>query len=321
MKNKFKIITIGLSPAWDICCRGTNLKWGSHSLVESTQIQPAGKALNISRALAWMGYSSIATGLWGSDDYKQMDDALRRDYRLIKNKMTAVKGVTRRNFTIIDSIREKEMHLRAKSELISKDALKKLKSDLSKIVNKNSVCVFAGLMAETKYLDDIIRLIKFCSNRRAKIVLDTSGVALSEIIDTGLVWFVKPNVEELSELIGRRIKNETKSLIKAGGTLLDKVEIVLISRAERGALVVTNNGSWQGKCVGRRRMLSTVGCGDYLLAGFLSDLRNKSGISNALETAIKVATAKAWVLTESEKWPQLENRVKIKTGPVAGDKT
>ncbi len=327
MKNEFKIITVGLSPAWDIRCTGKNLKWNSHCLVESTCIQPAGKALNISRALAWMGQASIAAGLWGSDDYKQMVDILRREFRLIKNKMTTVQGSTRRNITVIDTAREKEMHLRAQSELVSKDALKKLESDMSAVVNKNSICVFAGMMEESKLLSDIIRLIEFCRNRGARIVLDTWGRALREIIDTGSVWLVKPNVDELSGLLSRRIKNDSESLIKAGKQLLGKVEIVLISRADSGALVVMDHGSWQGKCVGRKKVLSTVGCGDYLLAGFLNGLGSKSDVTHTLETAVKVATARAWGRTENKKWSQIKRQIKVKIDHIesrrvkkAGDK-
>jgi 1-phosphofructokinase family hexose kinase len=311
LKNRFKIITIGLSPAWDIRCSGKNIEWGVHSLIDSTCIQPAGKALNISKALAWMGRSSIAAGLWGRDDYDQMAGVLRSEFKKIKIELTAVERGTRRNITVVDMARRREMHLRAKSELVSKDSLKKLKSDLSMIVGRNSVCVFAGMMAETKFLDEIIGLIELCRNRGAKIVLDTWGRALREIIDTGLVWLVKPNVEELSGLLNHRIRNEPGSLVKAGRTLLDKVELVLISRAEKGALVIMDSGVWQGRRVGRRRVLSTVGCGDYLLAGFLSGLQNKSRIGHALETALKVATAKAWDLTEKQKWSQIKQQIKI----------
>lgn len=311
MKSRFKIITIGLSPAWDIRCSGKNLNWGRHSRIDSTCIQPAGKALNISKALAWMGQSSIAAGLWGRDDYDQMVAALRSEFKPIRIKMTPVQGGTRRNITVVDTTHNRDMHLRAKSELDSKDALKKLKDDLAATVNKNSVCVFAGMMAEIKLLDDIIRVIESCRNRGAKVVLDTSGRALSEIIDTGFIWLVKPNVEELSELLDHEIKNTPISLTKVGEKLLDKVEIVFISRAERGALVVTKDGAWQGKCVGRAKVLSTVACGDYLLAGFLNGLQNQSRIDHALETAIKVATAKAWGRTEKEKWSQIKRQIKV----------
>jgi fructose-1-phosphate kinase PfkB-like protein len=75
-------------------------------------------------------------------------------------------------------------------------------------------------------------------------------------------------------------------------------------------VVVTNKGAWQGRCVGGSRVLSTVGCGDFLLAGFLKSLKGKSDAGYALETAIKVATAKAWGWTEEKSWSQARRGIK-----------
>jgi fructose-1-phosphate kinase PfkB-like protein len=190
------------------------------------------------------------------------------------------------------------MHLRNKNRLASAKTLKKLQADLEKIVHKGSICVFAGTMPDGGLLDDVVRIVEFCKSRGAKIVLDTSGQPLKEIINTGSVLLIKPNVEELRELLGGQVKDGPVSLAKAGRKLLDKVEIVLISRGAKGAVVVTKDGVWQGRCTGREEVFSTVGCGDFLLAGFLKAFSNGSGTGAALETAIKVATARAWGWTE-----------------------
>jgi fructose-1-phosphate kinase PfkB-like protein len=101
------------------------------------------------------------------------------------------------------------------------------------------------------------------------------------------------------------------SLAKAASELLDKVKIVLISRGPKGAVVVTRQGTWQGQAVGRKRVLSTVGCGDYLLAGFLKSLKNGAGDGFALATAIRVATAKAWGWTENKTWQKVQRKIKV----------
>jgi 1-phosphofructokinase len=119
---------------------------------------------------------------------------------------------------------------------------------------------------------------------------------------------IKPNVEELRELLGEQIKDGPVSLAKAGRNLLDKVEVVLISRGAKGSVVVNKNSAWQGRCVSREKVLSTVGCGDFLLAGFLKDTSNTS---IALKAAIKVATAKAWDWTEKESWSNVKSRIQV----------
>jgi 1-phosphofructokinase len=311
MSKRKSIITIGLSPAWDITCRGHNLDWGLHQKIDEQTIMPAGKALNVSKALAWMGQRSIAAGLWGSDDHEQMKMAMRSLWPLIRVKMTAVAAPTRKNITIVDSANSKEMHLRDKSRLASAKTLKKLQTDLKAIVSEGSICVFAGSMPNSELLGDVIRTVEFCKSRGAKVVLDTSGHPLQEIVKSGSVWLIKPNVAELCELLGEQVNDAPVSLAKAGQKLLDKVEIVFISRGKKGGVVVTKDGAWQGRCAVRTKVFSTVGCGDYLLAGFLKALEDGSGTVIALKKAIKVATARACGWAENMSWLDVQSGIKV----------
>lgn len=311
MRAVGKIITVGLSPAWDITCWGRGLDWGVHEEIDEQSIRPAGKALNISRALAWMGQKSTAAGLWGRQDYEQMLKALRSLAGRVTVRMTLVDGSTRRNITVVDTARRRDMHLRDSSQLACLGALKRLKADLEAVVNRNSICVFAGAMPEGKLLDEVVRIIKACSDKGARVALDTSGPALKKLVDAGGIWFIKPNVEELCQLLGEHVLDRPVSLAKAGRRLLQKVEIVLMSRGEKGSIVVTEQGTWQGRCTARRRASSTVGCGDYLVAGFLKGLKDKSDIGSALKTAITAATAKAWGWADQMNWPQVRRRIKV----------
>jgi len=316
MRDRISIITIGLSPAWDITCRGWNIDWGLHRQIDEQTILPAGKTLNVSKALAWMGRKNIAAGLWGAGDHPQMLTAVRTFWPLIKVDLTPVAAPTRQNITIIDSANDREMHLRSKSRLASPRALKKLQADLETIVRRGSICVFAGTLPDGGLLDDVVRIVEFCKSRGAKIVLDTSGRPLKEIVDTGSAWLIKPNVEELRELLGEQVKDRPVSLANAGRKLLDKVEIVLISRGAKGGVVVTKNGTWQGRCTGRAKVLSTVGCGDFLLAGFMEALEDGSRTDLALKTAIKVATAKAWGWTEKMSWLDVQSKIHVQVGRI-----
>ena len=311
MKQKTSIITVGLSPAWDITCRGKNLDWGRHKNIDEQTIVPAGKSLNVSKALTWMGRNNIAAGLWGRKDYRQMQREVKALWPAIEVKMTAAAGSTRRNVTVIDSAKNKEMHLRCKSELACPGSLKKLKADLQKIVKKNSICVFAGAIPEGNLLDDVIGIVKNCSKAGAKIVLDTSGPALREIIQTGDVWLIKPNVRELGELMGKQIRDNPASLAHAGREFLDKAEIVMISRGKKGAVAVMKKGAWHGKCISRKKALSTVGCGDFLLAGFLKGLIETNNTASALKTAVKAATAKARGRAENEPWQDVSEQIEV----------
>ncbi len=312
MENEPSIITVGLAPAWDITCLGCNIEWGKHQAIDEQTTLPAGKAFNISRALAWMGHESIAAGLWGESDFEKMRLISNYLWPLIKLKMTVVEGQTRTNITIVDTANQREIHLRNKNELISGKAMRQLDCDLDKIVKKNNICVFSGSMPENEYIDDVLAIIERCHNAGATIVLDTSGPALKRIVETGLVWMIKPNVTELSELFGELIDDDSKSLIKAGQKLLGKVENILISQGGKGAIFINNQGSWHCNVVDNHEVLGTVGCGDFLLASFLKGWSEYKQEDFSLSTAVKAATAKAWGWTQVKSWQEVMKQVKIK---------
>lgn len=311
MKVGKEIITVGLSPAWDIMCCGQNLDWGLHKTIDEQSIQPAGKALNVSKALAWMGEKNVSAGLWGRSDYQRMLTAVRSLWPLIEVKRTAVAGDTRQNVTVVDTAKDRDMHLRSKSELVSRSALRRLKMDLRALLCKDNLCVFAGAMSEDEFLVQIAELVKDCSSLGARIVLDTSGPALERVVETGRVWLVKPNVAELCELLHEKVSDNPASAARAGRKLLDKVEVVLVSRGRKGAAAVTAQGAWWGRCRGHRKTRSTVGCGDYLLAGFLKGLSDRSDVPYGLQIGLKAATARAWGWTESRTWPRMKRQAAV----------
>ena len=93
--------------------------------------------------------------------------------------------------------------------------------------------------------------------------------------------------------------------------------IVLVSRGAKGAIAIARDWALEGKCsddIGRAD--STVGCGDYLLAGFVGATSaggpdDKAGAAAALSQAVKTATAKAWGQTEVTDWPEADDTIKV----------
>jgi 1-phosphofructokinase family hexose kinase len=306
-----RIVTVGLAPAWDISCRGRDFDWGRHAEMDDQTIRPAGKALNVSYALAWMGLESVAAGLWGREDYDEMQEAISRLGGLIEVEMTTAEGRTRQNITIVDTLHHREMHLRRKSDLASDRSLHRLNVDLSRLIREGDTCVFAGAVPGGALLDPAVDLVWTCRLSGARVAVDTHGPALKAIVEAGLPWLIAPNVGELRELLGSQVEDSPARLMEAGRTLLGRLEMTLISRGENGALIVTKGGAWTGCSRIQDKVLSTVGCGDYLLAGFLAGLQETGDPCAALARALKVATARAWGWTEVKAWSQIDKEIAV----------
>ncbi|HAL44478.1 MAG: hypothetical protein A2Y12_00815 [Planctomycetes bacterium GWF2_42_9] len=323
MRNK--IISIGLAPAWDKTIELAGIDWNEHKIVSSQTITPAGKALNINKALAWLGEQSIAAGLWGSDDFAMMKKMLvgadlcvcpkRANTQIrpyINIKLTKVPGRTRENITVVDTVNKRQLHLRNKSNLANAKSMKILKGDLQKIIKKNSLAVFAGAMP-----NEVIELIESAKNKAGAVIVDSSGPTFKKIVSKGGLFLIKPNVDELGELLGKKIKNEEKEIIAAAKKLLTKVKMILVSRGDKGAMLISNEFIIFAKYTGKKYdVCNTVACGDYLLAGFLNVIATESQpieqlCASALESAIKSATAKAFDINKKLTWSQAERKIKV----------
>jgi fructose-1-phosphate kinase PfkB-like protein len=123
--------------------------------------------------------------------------------------------------------------------------------------------------------------------------VDASGSLLQAAAERP-IWMIKPNLLELSELIGHDL-HDPPATLEAGRKLAERIPIVLVTLGERGAYCITRQGVWFAHVeIPRERTRSTVGCGDSLLAGFLSAIRDPNlALDAALTGGVAVAAASA----------------------------
>ena len=310
--NAEKIITVGFNPVWDRTCYMDGAEWCDHTVMASQTLTPAGKAMNISRALAWMSVPSTAAGLWSAADYPDMIEALAGFQDYIRSAFTVVEGAARQNVTVVDMQKNREMHLRSPKTLVTQEALTQLGHDLQGQLNPRASVIFAGSIPEGNIQDECISIITRAGCQCAKLIVDTSGNALREIVDSGNVGVIKPNIEELSELLGESVEEDADAVILASRQLCNRVKVIIVSLGQKGAVAVTKDAAVYCRIKKQRRVVHTVGCGDYLLAGYVS-VSDSAEISQKLATGVKAATAKAWGVAGSNAWPQAQGDMEVET--------
>ena len=118
------------------------------------------------------------------------------------------------------------------------------------------------------------------------VAVDTSGAALAETLSAG-PDLVKPNVHELAELTGR-VPQTLGEVIEAAQEVRRRgARTVLASLGGDGAILVDAVGAVWGHAP-VEKVVSTVGAGDAMLAGYLSC---PQGRSEALATALQWGAA------------------------------
>jgi D-beta-D-heptose 7-phosphate kinase/D-beta-D-heptose 1-phosphate adenosyltransferase len=98
---------------------------------------------------------------------------------------------------------------------------------------------------------------------------------------------VTPNAAELAQALGRPVTND-EAAVRAGALALAAQvdsDIVLVTRGERGMLIVSRDGEAASFDATARRVIDVSGAGDTVVAGFTLALVSDAGLRNAAHLA------------------------------------
>jgi 1-phosphofructokinase len=151
--------------------------------------------------------------------------------------------------------------------------------------------------SDTNDFVDMTDLFERTRETGARVALDTSGVPLERWTRSGLVNLIKPNADELANLVGRNLVTVGEALDAGRELNALGVEVALVSLGADGALAVTADEAYWGASVAPA-LVNTTGAGDATLAGFLrSSIRTEDrGGPNPppLDLRSALATAVSW---------------------------
>lgn len=148
--------------------------------------------------------------------------------------------------------------------------------------------------ASSFYVDVVAAVRDRWGSGSPRIAVDASGPALHEVVARASVDLIKPNDEELADLLGVPVDgNSPETIVAAVGAVVpERVAAALVTLGGDGAALVTGEGAWFAAAP-RIRVVSTVGAGDSSLAGYLlSDLAGGDAPTR-LASAIRYGAAAA----------------------------
>lgn len=282
------IYTVTFNPALDYVISIDNLQMGEINKAKSEQINYGGKGINVSAILSRLGIENTALGFiagFSGDKLTEMlnDDGVNNDFVKLKN------GCTRINVKIQS---DKETDINADGPNIQKDDLEKLFEKLDRLKEQDFL-VLAGSIP--KSLPDNIyeSILEQLKNKGIKFVVDATGDLLLNVLRFK-PFLIKPNHHELGDLFGVRIE-EFDDIVKYGQLLQEKgAENVLVSRGKHGAVLIDKQGSIHkiGNVPGK--IVSSVGCGDSMVAGFIAGYIESGSYSYALKLGAVCGNATAF---------------------------
>lgn len=292
------IITVTPNTALDTVVEVPRFAIGGHQSGRRLSRYPAGKGVNVSRALARLGCASIVAGFVGRDEAAVFRQFIKHDSAsLATSRLIPVAGSTRQNVTILDPVRRTETHVREAGFAVTHDDLRRLRASLLRLAKPPCILSFSGSLPPGFSALQLGELFDSLARRGASLVLDTGGELLRHILfspsapDRPLLM-IKPNLAEVAELLGAGLPVDEKELVGLVRPLTDRVGFVAVTRGAQGALLVSRTEAWLG-CVDvdPAGVVSTVGCGDCMLAGLLAAYAENAPPSEMLRRGLALATA------------------------------
>jgi 1-phosphofructokinase family hexose kinase len=284
-----KIIAVALNPSIDRGIEVRNFTIGAHQQGQLLYRRPAGKAVNLARTLGRLNIPCMLIGFVGKQQQEYFERYTNNDY--VSCQLFGVEGKTRENITIIDPVTRIETHIRDKGSEITLADINKLRKKLALLAKPDTIVVFSGSVPPGMSNEDFFEMIQICQMNNARICVDSGGTILKICEPLGL-WMIKPNREELIEMMGLKKPVEESQLIDAGRKMKSHVGISLVSLGSEGALLFSPDGDFRGRLIIKpEKIKNTVGAGDAMLAGFIAGIIAGKSITDTFAQSLATATA------------------------------
>jgi len=257
-----KVVTITLNPALDLTGSLASLNIGAVNLVNKSNFHAAGKGVNVAKVLSDLGAEVTVTGFLGKNNpelFHQLFEQIG-----VSNRFIEVEGSTRINVKLVEANGEVS-DINFPGVEVSPSDLKQFEQTLFELAETHDYFVIAGSLPGGVTPEKCASWIKHLRKLGKKVLFDSSKAALSAGIDAS-PWLIKPNDEELSDFVGRKLTSRSDCQ-QAAQTLAESgVENVVVSMGAEGVMWLNNN-QWLTAQPPRMSVVSTVGAGDTLVAG------------------------------------------------------
>jgi 1-phosphofructokinase len=283
------IYTLTLSPSLDYRFQCESIKVGEIMHPSGATFSPGGKGINVSRCLTELGVKNTALGFiggWAGARLEEQLKAMNVDFDFIR-----IDGETRINVKV-NTLKD-ETAFNLDGPIIAESDIDKLFTELNKL-NFGDILIMSG---STGRIHNTIykEIISKYNSKGILCVLDSSSIALKEGIKAK-PYLIKPNIHELSELVGRNLTSE--EVPQVGEQLISDYGItyILVSLGEEGACLVSPTGVIKKKFTkAGQKVISTVGAGDCLLASFMYKMSEGVGVEECLEYGVCCGAANCYL--------------------------
>ncbi len=277
------ILTVTLNPAIDLACSVPDFTAGKVNRVTEHRLDAAGKGVNIAGLLRGFDLPVTVTGFLGEENAAIFERRFRNQE--ITDRFVRVPGETRIGIKVLDPNNESTTDINFPGLQPDPEHMSKLMDMIKRLSGDFSFVVLAGSLPAGVAPEIMRELVEIVKEQGSKAVVDTSGPALKSAVEAG-PWLVKPNDEELAELVGVPMDRQDRIITEARNLLANGIHTVTVSLGAQGAVFIENDEALLVRPPGIDPV-STVGAGDAMIGGLVAGM----ALGMNLQERVRMATA------------------------------
>ena len=286
--NRYMIYCVALNPSLDYHVFTDTFTVGELNRTQKELLLPGGKAINVAQVMKDFGYDCVIFGFTAGSIGREIRKLVRA--MGLKDEMSyADSGMSRINLKIHA---KEETELNGTGPLLTEDDIRDLMEKLDS-VKDGDVLILSGSIPPSVPRTIYADILKRVSGKKILTAVDSTGDLLTCTLPFR-PFVVKPNHKELGDIFGKRIDTREEAVPYARLLQEQGARNVLVSLAEEGAVLLTEEGNVFFCNAPEGKAVNTIGSGDSMLAGFLYGMMEKNDHEYALRTGIAAGSACAF---------------------------
>lgn len=281
-----KIVTLTLNPALDKSTTTLRLIPEQKLRCTAMKTDAGGGGINVSKGIRKLGGESLAVFPCGGVNGTLLTGILGQEG--IDTSVLQVSGETRENISVTETDTNQQFRFTLPGMTLSQEDADRCLRVVEKA--RPDILVASGSLPPGLPVSYYEQVAAFAKKIGARLILDTSGEALSAAADEGL-YLLKPNLAELSALSGvsqlemDEVDDAARLIIEQG-----QCEIVVVSLGAQGAMLVTRDLVKHIPAPPVKKQ-TTVGAGDSMVAGLVWTMSQGKTPVEMVQTGVACGSA------------------------------
>lgn len=299
------ILTLTLNPTVDYATSAPEIAPELKLRCTEPHIDPGGGGINVSRAILMLDGQSTALVSIGGGNGARLLELLALEG--VPTVAFQGPGNTRLSFSVTDEGTGKQFRFVTPGPVWGEADVARALATVDRAAHPGSYVVLSGSQPPGVAKDFPKILSNHVESHRARLVVDTSGPALRNLVDAphDPLHVLRTDDVEAEEIAGHALPT-TEDTARFAQSLVGKgvAEAVIFARGAEGSVLASAEGAWLARPA-KVREVSKVGAGDSFVGAFTLALAQGETMPEALRHG--VAASAAAVATEATRLCPLED--------------